>query len=256
MDKPFKIWDGVFGSFAEADADEAIFDGDVWLDKVRATAREAIAASKGETEIPSIAETANYALPFVAATAAHRDRTLRILDFGGGLAASYFPLVAMLPPDQPLEYVIVENDGVCQEGDKLLATDRRISFRTDLPEPGTRYDIVHCGSSLHYVEDWRQMLRQLVAYQPAYLLFADLPAADNCSFVTTQAYYGRRIAVHFWNLREFIAAIQEIGYDLLLKARYRGRFLGPTAAMPTEHFDSVRRLTYCSQLIFRRAGGC
>jgi putative methyltransferase (TIGR04325 family) len=256
MDKPFKIWDGVFGSFAEADADEAIFDGDVWLDKVRATAREAIAASKGETEIPSIAETANYALPFVAATAAHRDRTLRILDFGGGLAASYFPLVAMLPSDQPLEYVIVENDGVCQEGDKLLATDRRISFRTDLPEPGTRYDIVHCGSSLHYVEDWRQMLRQLVAYQPAYLLFADLPAADNCSFVTTQAYYGRRIAVHFWNLREFIAAIQEIGYDLLLKARYRGRFLGPTAAMPTEHFDSVRRLTYCSQLIFRRAGGC
>lgn len=256
MDKPFKIWDGVFGSFAEADADKAIFDGDVWLDKVRATAREAIAASKGETEIPSIAETANYALPFVAATAAHRDRTLRILDFGGGLAASYFPLVAMLPSDQPLEYVIVENDGVCQEGDKLLATDRRISFRTDLPEPGTRYDIVHCGSSLHYVEDWRQMLRQLVAYQPAYLLFADLPAADNCSFVTTQAYYGRRIAVHFWNLREFIAAIQEIGYDLLLKARYRGRFLGPTAAMPTEHFDSVRRLTYCSQLIFRRAGGC
>ncbi len=256
MDKPFKIWDGVFGSFAEADADKATFDGDVWLDKVRATAREAIAASKGETEIPSIAETANYALPFVAATAAHRDRTLRILDFGGGLAASYFPLVAMLPSDQPLEYVIVENDGVCQEGDKLLATDRRISFRTDLPEPGTRYDIVHCGSSLHYVEDWRQMLRQLVAYQPAYLLFADLPAADNCSFVTTQAYYGRRIAVHFWNLREFIAAIQEIGYDLLLKARYRGRFLGPTAAMPTEHFDSVRRLTYCSQLIFRRAGGC
>ncbi|MGB7042981.1 MAG: methyltransferase, TIGR04325 family [Xanthobacteraceae bacterium] len=256
MDKQFKIWDGVFGSFAEAHADEATFDGDVWLDKARATAHEAIAASQGETEVPSIAETTNYALPFVAATVARRDRTLRILDFGGGMAASYFSLVAMLPPDQPLDYVIVENDGVCREGDKLLATDHRISFRTDLPEPGTCYDIVHCGSSLHYVDDWRQMLGQLAAYRPAHLLFADLPAADNCSFVTAQAYYGRRIAVHFWNLREFILAVQDIGYDLLLKARYRGRFLGPAAAMPTEHFDCAHRLTYCSQLIFRRAAGC
>jgi putative methyltransferase (TIGR04325 family) len=150
----------------------------------------------------------------------------------------------------------VENHGVCREGRKLMAVDRRLSFRTALPESTERCDIVHCGSSLHYVDDWRQMLKQFVAFQPTYLLFADLPAADNRSFVTAQAYYGRRIAVHFWNLREFISAVQDIGYDLLLKARYRGRFLGPTAAMPTEHFDAAHRLTYCSQLVFRRADGC
>jgi putative methyltransferase (TIGR04325 family) len=254
MEKGFRIWDGVFGSFAEAGGDQSLFEGDVWLEKIRTRACESIAASQGGCEIPPVAETRDYALSFIAAVAARRDRTLRILDFGGGLAASYLPLVAMLPDGQPLEYIIVEDDTVSREGHALFEQDKRVWFRSDLPDPGDRYDIIHCGSSLHYVDDWRDMLGRLAKIRPEYMLFADLPAADNCSFVTTQFYYGGRIPVHFWKLREFILAAQELGYELLLKARYRGRFLDSTAAMPTEHFDSAHRLTYCSQLVFRRAG--
>ena len=86
------------------------------------------------------------------------------------------------------------------------------------------------------------------------MLFADLPAADNRSFVTKQLFHGRRIPVHFWNLREFIPIVQKLGYDLILKARFCGHYVDAAAALPTGHFDSSHRLSYCSQLIFRRSG--
>lgn len=252
-DEPLKMWDGVFGSFAEADGDTTVFEGEAWLAKICGRTRDALASSQGKCAIASVAETRDYALPYVAALAARRDRTLRILDFGGGMATSYFPLVEMLPPDQPLEYVIIENESVCEVGRELIRDDQRLRFRSDLPGPGDRCDILHCGSSLHYVDDWKGMIDRFAAIEPAYMLFADLPAADNQSFVTKQLFHGRRIPVHFWSLREFIQTVQEVGYDLLLKARFRGPYLDATAVLPTDHFDPAHRLTYCSQLVFHRS---
>jgi putative methyltransferase (TIGR04325 family) len=254
MDKQLKIWDGVFKSFAEAGAEDAVFEGEVWLEKIRGRASEAIASSHSDSTIQPVAETRDYALPFVAALAARPKRTLRILDFGGGMATSYIPLVKMLPADQPLEYVIVENEAVCREGCALMADDYQLSFRSSVPEQPDAYDIVHCGSSLQYVEDWREMLKRFAALNPMFVLFADLPAGDNVSFVTRQFFHGRRIPVHFWSLREFILTMETVGYDLLLKARYLGPYLEPGGGLPTGHFDSAHRLAYSSQLIFRRAG--
>lgn len=170
------------------------------------------------------------------------------------MATSYLPLVGMLPPGQLLEYVIVENNAVCRGGGELMANDRRLHFRTDLPPPGERYDILHCGSSLHYIDDWQEMLVRFAALEPAFMLFADLPAADNRSFVTQQMFHDRRIPVHFWNLGEFIPSVQKLGYELILKAKFIGHYVNATAAPPTGHFNPSHRLSYCSQLIFRRPG--
>ena len=116
MDKQIRIWEGVFDSFAEAGGEETVFEGDVWLNKINARARAALASSESECAIPPVAETRDYALPYVAALVARPGQALRILDFGGGMATSYLPLVEMLPPDQPLQYVIVENEAVCRAG--------------------------------------------------------------------------------------------------------------------------------------------
>lgn len=253
-DNEIRIWEGVFGSFAEAGGEQTVFEDDVWLDKINMRAREAIALSQSASATSPIAETRDYALPYVAALAAQRGRLLRILDFGGGMATSYIPLVKMLSPDQRLEYVIVENDFVCQKGRELMAHDKSLKFRSDLPDPGDKFDILNCGSSLHYVSEWRGLLSRFATIAPAYMLFADLPAADNQTFVTKQFFHGRRIPVHFWNLRDFMTSVQDLGYDLLLKARFRGPYLKAAEQLPTDNFDALHRLTYCSQLIFRRSG--
>ena len=248
-----KVWDGVYASFAEAAADDSVHEGSIWLDKVLERARQSVARSSGDAAVAPIAMTSDYALPFVAALIARRCRPLRILDFGGGMGASFLPLVKMLSADQSIDFVIVENSAVCKAGQKFFKEDSRISFREDVPSPDDSYDIIHCGSSLHYVDDWKGLLDRFALLQPAYILFADLPAADNQSFVTTQMYYGQRIPVHFWNLDEFASCVLAQGYELILKSRYRGYYLDRDADLPTAHFDPDHRLTYLSQLIFHRS---
>lgn len=55
-----------------------------------------------------------------------------------------------------------------------------------------------------------------------------------------------------WNLCEFTASVGKLGYELILKAMFRGYSFDAAAPLPTEHFDLSQRLSYFSQLILRR----
>jgi putative methyltransferase (TIGR04325 family) len=250
--KDWFIWEGIFASFADAAGEDTVFEGNVWLDKAACRARLALERSHGSA-IPPVAATTEYALPFVAALVAPSTRPLRILDFGGGMATSYVPLRAMLPLTRAIDFTIVENLAVCRAGQEIFSADKAVHFRSTMPGPPEQFDIVHFGSSLHYVEDWKATLNAAIVLRPQYILFADLPAAENRTFVTVQNYYGRRIPVHFWNLDEFTRHVQSEGYDLLLRSRYFGYYLERGAELPTSNFDDEHRLAYTSQLIFRRA---
>jgi putative methyltransferase (TIGR04325 family) len=244
-------WEGIFETFDEASAEATVFEGAVWLDKIVERAQSALDRSTGSA-VPPVAVTTDYALPFVAACASRRERSLRILDFGGGMATSYVPLRAMLPREQALDFVVLENAAIRDRAATLFVGDASVRFVTELPT-NERFDIVHFGSSLHYVDDWKGTLASVAALAPEYLLFADLTAGDNRTFVTAQRFHDRRIPVRFWNVDEFIAAVSALGFELLLKSRYRGYYLAKDAELPTSNFDSQHRLTYTSQLVFRRA---
>lgn len=248
-----KVWEGVYASFAEARAEHDVFEGATWLDKIEARARGLIALTQTPSTIAPVAVTSDYALPYVAALSARGDRPLRVLDFGGGAGTSFLPLVEMLPAQLPLEFHVIENEAVCKLGAELYAGDQRILFRDSLRDMNEVYDIVHCGSSLHYVDDWKGLLVRFAALRPQFMIFADLPAADNKTFVTVQLYYERRIPVRFWNLKEFCSFVESLGYEIVLKARYQGYYAQRGAELPTDHFEADHRLTYISQLIFRRA---
>jgi putative methyltransferase (TIGR04325 family) len=245
-------WDGVFDTFQEARGDATVFDGDIWLDKCLARARASLASAQTSAALSPVNETRDYVLAVVAGFAAARDGVLRILDFGGGLGTSYIPLNQAINPDKVLDYVIVETEALCRAGQRLFADDKQVTFVSELPDRMQKFDIVHCGSSFHYVDDWRGMLSRFAAFDPEYLVFADLPAADNLTFVTKQHFHGREIPVRFWNIGEFMQAVEDLGYKSEFKARYRSGFLGEAALPPTDNFDPPHRLAYFSQLVFRR----
>jgi putative methyltransferase (TIGR04325 family) len=247
-----KVWEGVYETFAQAGGHPGVHEEPVWLGKVIERARQAVQLSGGPSALAPIAVTRDYALPFVAALIARREKPLRILDFGGGLGASFLPLLRMLPPDQPIDFVVVENHSVCAAGREFFKDFRQITFREEVPDSNDGYDIIHCGSSFHYVDDWQGMLKRLTTISADYLIFVDLPAADNKAFVTIQHYYGYGIPVHFWNLKEFISMVESHGYGLVFQARYKGSYLAADEDLPTLNFDSEHRLNYISQLIFRR----
>ncbi len=251
IDRHTKVWDGVFRTFSEAAAEDNVFEGTVWLDKIAARAHSLVEASKCQNSTSFFALTCDYALPFVAAIASRRESVLRIVDFGGGMATSYLSMIAMIPKEHPLHFVVVENEAICRTGRNLFLEDSRIAFVDSFPVNQT-FDIVHAGSSMQYVDDWRGTLNQFAQTQAKYLLFVDLPAGDIETFVTTQLFHGRRIPVRFWNFQEFTSAVEDYGYDLVFKAGYRGYYLDGEAELPTAHFDSKHRLKAFCQLIYRR----
>lgn len=251
IDKQFKIWEGVYESFTDVNGDQAIFESDRWLEKVSERALKSIALLAENAIISPVAVTHDYALPFVAALVAQTNKTLRILDFGGGLGDSFFPLVKMLPLDQPIQFTVVETHAVCNTGRELFRNDTRISFQEHIPAHGTSYDIIHCGSSIHYVKDWQWTLDCLVQVDPKFLCFGDLPASENRTFVTTQFFHGRLIPVNFFNREEFITSVKKHGFELIFQARYEGQN-NETYMSALNHFNPLERLNYFCQLVFRR----
>ena len=245
-------WDGIYRSFAEAGGEASVFESPIWMEKIVGRARAARERAKAGGAIPPVALTTDYALGFFSAAVAKRAEPLRVLDFGGGMATSYVPLRAMLPAAQPLDFVIVENSAIVARGSELFADDPSVSFRTDLPSPPARFALAHFGSSLQYVDDWKGLLASVIALGPEYLIFADLTAADNPSFVSIQQWHERRIPVHLWNVDDFVAAVEALDYECILRARYRGYYLAADAELPTDNFNPEHRLTYTSQLVFRR----
>jgi putative methyltransferase (TIGR04325 family) len=250
MSSPVITWDGVFNTFDEAGVSSTAFDSPLWIEKVLTRAQALLDRSNGA--LPEVTQTNDYALPFIAAACSTSDRALRILDFGGGMATSYIPLRAMLPPAQRIEYIVVENAELVGAGRKLFAEHPEVRFEVSLPAPEQSFDIVHFGSSLHYVDKWLELLTQCARFRPQFLLFADLTAGNVASFVTHQLWHGRRIPVRFWNCDEFVGSVCKLGFDLVFKARFQQPGRTPESQLPMLNFDDRHRLPHTSQLAFRR----
>lgn len=249
----FVLWSGVFDSFSAATSDRAVFEQDVWLSKSSDRAERAAAEHARNPALSRNALTHEYVLPAVAASMARGGQTLRILDFGGGMALTYFAVADALPRGQPLVFHIVESEPLCRRARELGLGDERLRFHEDFPALQDGVDIVHAGSSIQYVEDWRGLLARLCAYQPSHLVLADVPAGDlPRSFVSGQFFYGKRIAHWFFRMEELVAAIERNGYRLTYKAPYVGSYLGERRPLPMDGLPETHRLSNFCQLMFRR----
>jgi len=123
-------------------------------------------------------------------------------------------------------------------------------FHHDLPCDIEEFDVVHAGSSLHYVADWRVMLGQFASYEPRLIVLSGLTAGDIETFVTYQNYYGSKIPVWFWNVREITDAAMDLGYTLIYKSLLAFSYLGKIQPLPMENFPPEYRLRRKCNLIF------
>jgi putative methyltransferase (TIGR04325 family) len=246
-----KVWEGVYKDFEEAAAETTVFEDSVWQEKVFNRALAMIAENNKPSIISNSATTTEYALPFFVAMQVNSNVAFKVLDFGGGLGTSYIPLVPMLPESTKLDFLVVENKTICRMGDELFFNDNQIRFLHSIPTE-EQFDLVHAGSSIQYIEDWLNLLDSFVATNAQYVLFSDLPAGDNKTFVTAQWFHGRRIPVRFWNFKEFSAAMDSRGYDLIFKSNYRGYYMDKNATLPTHNFEPEYQLKQFIQLVFRK----
>jgi putative methyltransferase (TIGR04325 family) len=154
---------------------------------------------------------------YVLALAARRKDSISLLDWGSG-AGHYYLYSKALLPEVAIQYHCYDVPSLCEAGRKLLPEVHFHHNERDLA--GTRYDLVISSSSLHYFEDWREVLRKLAAVTREFLYVARLQIVSrSASFVVEQrpyrsGYYTQCLS-WFLNRQELVSCAEESGLELV-----------------------------------------
>lgn len=237
------IFDGVYKSFDDAKSKGPGFSSDKWINSSKEKLKKLLDGKEAVLVYQNL-------LPFLSSIVLSRGK-IRILDFGGGLGITYATLLKTLDfKEGVFEYHIVENERICSEGRKIFKTDKRIYFHNKLPKISS-VDIVHIGSALQYIKDWKELLRDLSAYKPRYFLFDDLHAGDITTFATLQNYYESKIPCWFFNLNELISEMRKHKFDLAYKSKMRITYFGVFQKIPMKNLPKKYRIDDTMCLLFR-----
>lgn len=159
---------------------------------------------------------------YVLARAARTKDTVSILDWGGGVGHYYLYSRALLP-EIDLDYHCYDVPSLCRLGRKLSPDVR---FHVDESELGrNQFDLVISSSSLHYFENWREMVRGLAGATREFLYIARLQTIHKApSFVVTQrpyrAGYKTEYASWFLNRHELLNTAVESELELVREFVY------------------------------------
>ena len=248
--KEFCIWEGIYDHFPE-DYIDRVFESERWVNSLRKQSFQLLNELEGRGTISAHTLIHEHPLPpVVALLAAFVDTPIRILDFGGGIGNSFVSLIKSLPTSDLVEFHVLETPAICQLGREVYEKFHNLHFHDELPRDVKKFDVVHAGNSLHYIADWRTMLGHFACYEPRFIMLSGLNAGDIETFVTYQNYYGSKIPVWFWNVREIIRALRNLDYNLIYKSLLESSYLGKVQPLPMGNFPPQYRLKRKCNLIF------
>jgi putative methyltransferase (TIGR04325 family) len=243
----FSVWEGVYESFTHAGGDMDAFDTDRWIQKQQLEVKKALETSKAGGQASQ-----DYPLPIVVAMALATQKALTVLDFGGGMGIQYVELLAKVPEAPTrVKYIIVEGQSTVDNVPIELRQYPQLSFLTNFATIKDNVDIIHIGSTLHYIEDWKALLENLVQqFHPKYIVFSDLLVGDVSSFVSHQKYYDKSIPVWMINIQNFRNCMDKLKYQAIHQSHFQANILGhenlPNFALPED-----KRIQKTLNVIFR-----
>jgi putative methyltransferase (TIGR04325 family) len=248
----FYIWHGIYPTFKSAmeDAIGTGFEGEIYRERSLAAARECMSCLQEGRPIPQFHKQRSTLLPVVVAMMLCQEERVKILDFGGGLGIGFMTLAESIPMDMHrVAYTIVEGPHVSELGSRTLGSS--VEYTSKLPSTG-RYSLIHAASSLQYVEDWQDLLKDLSALDAKYILLSDIFAGEIRTFVSLQNYYGCRIPHWFLNLAELLDVLGSLGYTLKMKTFATSRRLDVVDVLPMDNLPESCRLTHTLHLLLER----
>lgn len=232
------VWEGIFANFDEVPASGDGFAGERWT-------RAIVKAQEPSTGVGCI-------LSKVLGDSVWRAPPVRILDFGGGAGGGYKQARKDLPTLE-LEYHVVEMANICEAGRKLFADDPMIHFHSSIPESIKSIDVAHFGSSIQYVRNWQKTLTDVARLGPRHIVFSDLAAGENPTYVSTQTYYESRIPVWFFNFNDFAEFLASLGYALAFRVKAATQYFGVEQPCPQDNFPPEFRMGFPTHVLFTKA---
>jgi putative methyltransferase (TIGR04325 family) len=204
------VWDGIYAHRRDVPTHRAQYTDELIDEMVTTTSRALEQWRAGQKPVLW-----HECLAVVAGAAAAGRPRLSVVDFGGGVGSAFVQLMSSLPPTVELDCVVVDSEEIAASGRRLFGPDQRIRYVTSLSEAPLRPDIIYLNGVLPYIDDYAQVLEQLAARQPRFILLARLAAGNVPTFASRQLNLpGRVFAYWFHNLDELIGILQRSGYAL------------------------------------------
>ena len=123
----------------------------------------------------------------------------------------------ILTSSSQIDYHVLDTGPICEGGRKIFNKD--ITFHTEIPRDIKDVTIVHLGSSLQYVNDYRATLLDLIGLNPEYLFMVDNFMGPIKTFATGQVNMpGKTIPYWIFNYHEIIDLVEKKGYSLVYKS--------------------------------------
>lgn len=244
------IWEGVYKNFSEVPSYGSGFRGDTWIKNSLKKIKEIQKDTNQHTAVPNTPCYQESLLPILTAIIKSKRNRAKILDFGGGLGVSYLKVSKSLTDCTGINFHVIEVEEICNAGLSLFKDDNKINFDSILPPKNKRFDIIHMGSSLHYIEKWQAMLNRLCCYKPKYFLITDLPAGDIPTFATAQKYYDSKIPVWFFDISDVILSMRKDHYKCIFKSTFKTTLYGKVQELPLHNFDENHRIRNSCTMLF------
>ena len=244
--EPF-IWDGIYESFDRVPVVGDGFASEEWLGDMERYTRKAVTAVRGDDAgVPENVPQHHALLAMLVATLASLDRPVRVLDFGGGMGIGAANLRRSMKAESVFEYLIVDNEESCERGRRLLRDFSWVEFMPELPQAVRSVDVVVLSSVLQFVNKYEDLLERLAEVGPSFWLFTFVPAGEIPTFASAQLNVpGSVLPVWFFNLKELIAKVEALGYELICKSALDRVF-------DMSNFPLTHQLPRQCNLLFRR----
>jgi len=161
------------------------------------------------------------AFAYALALATRHKDSLSMLDWGGGIG-HYYLLAQALLPDLHIEYHCKDVPLLADYGAHLFPDQH---FYADDSCFERTYEFVMASTSMHYTEDWQNLLADLVHVTKRYLYIAHLPVVlrkPSFVFIQRPYAYGYNTEYLGWclNRDEFIKHAEKVGTKLIREFIY------------------------------------
>lgn len=225
---PFR---GIHANWADVPRKGNAFDDRAWAQSAVAYSRCMI--ERDASAVPYEVTDEKALLPLLLAL--HPNS--RVLDWGGATGFGYLAIqhATSLSPN----YTVVETEAICDAGRELLP---QVRFLTTIPYES--FDIIVLGSALQYVEDWRDLITQLLQCAPRFVLFTKTPAGNVPTYITAQVNMPGKAHPHWmWYATEILSFMSSNGYRCIFSSACVG-------AINQDNFPPSHRIGQPANFLF------
>lgn len=253
-DHEHSIWWGVYEKFKDVPRNCDVFNSDVWIKKQQ---KHVLSLLKDmESGKPLSGNVAReYPLADAVEKLFLKKKNVTVVDYGGSMGQTYIDLISRTPDIQNnVIYTVVETEGVCNSIPAKLSEYPGLSFISNVDNAKGKKDIVHLGSALQYIDDWRSLLSDFQKrFDPDMFVLSDLLVGNVPSFVSSQIYYGSLIPVRFININEFLGFWQKTPYEIVLQRDYSP--LGKERYFPANALPKTHQIKSACHMVFSKTKG-